>query len=310
VRADKPYRLAVGSFVEDYNNKVEIITLDEQYEQFVQDPKYTVAHPYPATKLMFLPDKDTNMPDLLASSSDFLRLWRITDDGIVLQKVLNNSKNSEFAEPLTSFDWNDADLKRVATASVDTTCTVWDIEKGVVETQLIAHDREVYDIAWGGATMFASVSADGSVRVFDLRDKEHSTITYESPRAQPLMRLGWNRQDPRYMATIAIDSPRVIVLDVRFPSVPFAELARHHGAVNTLAWAPHSTCHVCTAGDDCQALIWDLKPLSATAVPLEASLDPIMAYNAGAEVHQLHWSSSQPDWVAVAFNNKAQILQV
>ena len=35
--------------------------------------------------------------------------------------------------------------------------------------QLIAHDKEVYDIAWGGLGVFASVSADGSVRVFDLR---------------------------------------------------------------------------------------------------------------------------------------------
>jgi WD40 repeat protein len=47
-------------------------------------------------------------------------------------------------------------------------------QKGVVDTQLIAHDREVYDIAWGGVGVFASVSADGSVRVFDLR---HSSLT-------------------------------------------------------------------------------------------------------------------------------------
>lgn len=43
------------------------------------------------------------------------------------------------------------------------------LQKGVVDTQLIAHDKEVYDIAWGGKGVFASVSADGSVRVFDLR---------------------------------------------------------------------------------------------------------------------------------------------
>ncbi|CAN7070531.1 unnamed protein product [Brassica oleracea var. botrytis] len=49
-----------------------------------------------------------------------------------------------------------------------------------VDTQLIAHDKEVLDIAWGGVGVFASVSADGSVRVFYLRDKEHSTIIYES----------------------------------------------------------------------------------------------------------------------------------
>ena len=42
-------------------------------------------------------------------------------------------------------------------------------QRGEVDTQLIAHDKEVYDIAWGGLGVFATVSADGSVRVFDLR---------------------------------------------------------------------------------------------------------------------------------------------
>ena len=40
------------------------------------------------------------------------------------------------------------------TSSIDTTCTIWDLEKEVVDTQLIAHDREVYDFAWGGAGVF------------------------------------------------------------------------------------------------------------------------------------------------------------
>ena len=48
------------------------------------------------------------------------------------------------------------------------------------------------------------------------RDKEHSTIIYESPQPDtPLLRLGWNKQDPRYMATISMDSSRVVVLDIR-----------------------------------------------------------------------------------------------
>jgi len=28
--------------------------------------------------------------------------------------------------------------------------------------------------------------------------------------------------------------------------------------VNAVCWAPHSAVHLCSAGDDCQALIWDL----------------------------------------------------
>ena len=41
--------------------------------------------------------------------------------------VLQN-KNSEFCAPLTSFDWNETDPKRLGTSSIDTTCTIWDIE--------------------------------------------------------------------------------------------------------------------------------------------------------------------------------------
>ena len=46
--------------------------------------------------------------------------------------------------------------------------------KGEIKTQLIAHDQEVYDVSFskgraGTANTFATVGADGSVRMFDLR---------------------------------------------------------------------------------------------------------------------------------------------
>ena len=182
-----------------------------------------------------------------------------------------------------------------------------------METQLIAHDREVYDFAWGGAGVFASVSADASVRVFDLRDKDHSTIIYESPNSDtPLLRLAWNRQDPRYLATIALDSPKTLVLDIRFPTAPVAELGRHTAAVNAITWAPHSPQHLCTAADDATAVIWDLSGLPQTPgqAPVGPGLEPILAYNAGSEVNQLQWSVAQPEWVSVCFANKTQILRV
>ncbi|KAJ7545507.1 hypothetical protein O6H91_09G123000 [Diphasiastrum complanatum] len=308
VRKDCKFRLGIGSFIEEYRNKVEIVQLDDEMNKFVADPKLSFEHPYPTTKIMFIPDKECQKPDLMATTGDFLRIWHIQEDKVEVKSLLNNNKNSEFCAPLTSFDWNELELKRVGTSSIDTTCTIWDIEREVVDTQLIAHDKEVYDIAWGGVGVFASVSADGSVRVFDLRDKEHSTIIYESPQPDtPLLRLGWNKQDPRYMATIFLDSLKVVVLDIRLPTLPVAELQRHQAAVNAIAWAPHSSCHICTAGDDSQALIWDLSNMSQ---PVDGGLDPILAYTAKAEINQLQWSSSQPDWVAIAFSNKLEILRV
>ena len=102
---------------------------------------------------------------------------------------------------------------------------------GHVKTQLIAHDKEVYDIAFskagGGRDMFASVGADGSVRMFDLRHLEHSTIIYEDPSHTPLLRLAWNKQDPNYLATVAMDACEVIILDVRVPCTPVARYSVH-----------------------------------------------------------------------------------
>jgi len=52
---------------------------------------------------------------------------------------------------------------------------------------------------------FSSVCHAGA----DDRDKEHSTIIFEGPSDTPLLRLGWNKQDPRYIATLLADSPKV-----------------------------------------------------------------------------------------------------
>lgn len=64
--------------------------MDEAREQFQADPRLSFVHPFPATKLMFLPVKDPNQPDLLATTSDFLRIWSISEDGVALEKLLNN----------------------------------------------------------------------------------------------------------------------------------------------------------------------------------------------------------------------------
>ena len=96
------------------------------------------------------------------------------------------------------------------------------------------------------------------------------------------------------------------------------------------ARAPHSSCHICTAGDDAQALIWDLSAMARPASVVAGGsagggggggggggagaavtgLDPILAYSAGAEICGLQWSSAAPDWVAICFANKMQILRV
>jgi WD repeat-containing protein 68 len=98
VRPDQRFRVALGSFVEDYNNRVEVVQLNEETGKFAS--RGTFVHPYPTTKIMFCPDKTGAREDLLATTGDYLRIWKMPKDGsnqpITMQALLNNNKNSEF----------------------------------------------------------------------------------------------------------------------------------------------------------------------------------------------------------------------
>lgn len=208
--------MAIGSYVEQYSNTVSIIkkypTDNDLGQSLYKAGEFD--HPYPCTKIVWSPDvRNAASRDLLATTGDYLRVWNVMDEGMgngtvqcVKECLLNNNKTSEYCAPLTSFDWNETDTNIIGTSSIDTTCTIWDIETQTARTQLIAHDREVFDLAFArGKDVFASVGADGSVRMFDLRSLEHSTIIYESPNLDPLLRLEWNKQDPNYLATFMVD---------------------------------------------------------------------------------------------------------
>ena len=302
------FKLALGSFIEDPSNKVEVIQLNETTKKF--DLLATFDHVYPPTKVMWMPNATGQKPDLLASSTDSLRIWQ-SDNTPSLKCNLVNVRSSEFNAPLTSFDWNADDPNMIATSSIDTTCTVWDLERETVRTQMIAHDKEVYDIAFArGVDTFASVGADGSVRQFDLRNLEHSSILYESPGDfTPLLRLAWNKVNPYFLAALAMDSNVVMILDIRGPPIPVTELSGHQNSVNALAWSPNSAYHICTAGDDNQALIWDLQK-GHHSTEGDRVTEPMLAYTAGAEIPALQWPSSQFDWIAVAFNRCVQTVKI
>lgn len=161
------------------------------------------THSYPVTRLLWEPPSSQKQStDLLATSGDHLRLWSLPSDTSVASPgggsitgrqrelpvtkltplaLLSNSKTPDHTAPLTSLDWNTVSPSLIITSSIDTTCTIWDIPSLTAKTQLIAHDKEVYDVRFcaGSVDVFVSCGQDGSVRMFDLRSLEHSTIIYE-----------------------------------------------------------------------------------------------------------------------------------
>ena len=216
--------------------------------------------------------------------------------------------SEDFCAPVTSFDWSAEDPRLVAACSIDTTVSLWDLETQLVTVHLIAHDKEVFDVAFQskGSNVFATCGADGSVRVFDIRRMDHCTVVYENPHLTlPMMRVEWNRQDPNYLAAITAESSDVVVFDFRYPAMSEARLrGGHTGPLNSFAWAPHSSSNLCTAGEDNRAVIWDTQDASRT----DGSSG--LTYEAGGPLNYVSWSAQHTDWIAVSFAECVQMLHV
>jgi DDB1- and CUL4-associated factor 7 len=114
---------------------MQIIQLDDEKGEIVS--KGGFDHPYPATRIMWAPEAASRDKDLLATAGDYLRLWQVFPDGDTkMESLLNNNRNTEYCAPLTSFDWNELDPAFVGACSIDTTCTIWDLNVRKVKTQV------------------------------------------------------------------------------------------------------------------------------------------------------------------------------
>lgn len=78
------FRLAIGSYVEQYSNAVQIVKKRPADNSMALESQLYKAcefdHPYPCTKILWSPDVSATK-DLLATTGDYLRVWSATDDG-------------------------------------------------------------------------------------------------------------------------------------------------------------------------------------------------------------------------------------
>ncbi|KAI9856088.1 MAG: hypothetical protein M1824_005683 [Vezdaea acicularis] len=330
-------KIAVGSYLEDGHNFIQILDTHVVPEQSAPGgPSYSMdfsklaeaTHPYPVTRILWEPPSSQKQTtDLLATSGDHLRLWSLPPNAsassasnsitrtsnshnpaphkLTPLALLSNSKSPEHTAPLTSLDWNTLSPSLIITSSIDTTCTIWDIPTLTAKTQLIAHDKEVFDVRFcaNSVDVFVSCGADGSVRMFDLRSLEHSTIIYEpsekgdkesgsgkmSPTtaqqtmtySPPLLRLAASPHDAHLLATFSQDSNIIRILDVRQPGQALLELQGHSASVNCIEWSPSRRGTLATGGDDSLVLLWDLLNQGNAAATPTASINGVPHGQAG-----------------------------
>ena len=264
--------------------------------------KSQVQCEFPVSSILFSPHEQNK--NLLISTSDILRLYSY-DEETLTSKVAFTKRRKDYCGPLTACDWSRVNNSIIGVCSVDTTCAILDLNKVEVKYMIIAHNKEVYDIALGQDEFtFMSTGADGSVRLFDIRQANSSSIIFETSDESAMTRLKWNMVNPNFILTVIVDKNEIYILDQRKLTSPYAILKVHTNVVNNAIWAPESNTNLISVSDDKTALLWDIY--CDTNRPEEF----IMKYKAENEIENVAWGDVTQNWVGIIDGNQAEILRI
>ena len=264
--------------------------------------KSQVKCEFPVSSILFSPHEENK--NLLISTSDILSVYSYEQEQLNLQ-VAFRSKTKNYNGPLTSCDWSRANNAIIGVSSVDHTCSIWDLNKREQKYMIIAHDKEVYDISLGQDEFtFMSTGADGSVRLFDSRTANSSSIIFETRDESPMIRLKWNSVNPNFILTVIVDKNEIYILDQRKLNAPYGILKVHTNVVNNAIWAPQSNSNLISVSDDKSALLWDIYCDS------EKPEEYIMKYEAENEIENVAWGEVTQNWIGIIDGNQAEILRI
>lgn len=129
----------------------------------------------------------------------------------------------------------------------------------MLQASLSGHESVVYEARWHPrqSGVIASVSADASLRLFDLRQ----TVPIVRPLAHPteILSVDWSKYDDSLLATGACDNT-VRLWDIRMFNEPVGILRGHEAAVRRVKFDPHRRDRLASTGYDGHIRLWNLIP--------------------------------------------------
>jgi ribosome assembly protein RRB1 len=237
-------------------------------------------------------------PGLVASMADTGSVHVFDASGALKSMMSHGPRQAAPAKPLFSFsghraegyalDWSPAAAGRLATGDCTGTIHVWQPQANgsswAVDAQqgYKGHAGSVEDVQWSAAepTVFASASADRTVRIWDTRDRSKAQITVQAHGADVNV-ISWNRS-VGYLLASGSDDGSFKAWDLRAlgkSNACLAHFSYHKGAVTSIEWAPHDESVLALSSADQQLTVWDLSvEADDSAAPMQAEFPPQLLF--------------------------------
>jgi len=262
--------LACGSFLVDAPNVVDIFSMN--FDNLQEPTKQAqLPHAFPVSCARWLA-KGPGFPELLITSSDYLRIWNSRGE---LQTILQHTDNhKDVSAQITSVDvCCDASTGSSAQlASCDSygLCGFWDVERGVMHTKLDL-EQPLCDVGFGPGSLAAVAGNQGDCFLVDRRQPREVGILAppRHVRAPATAKLAWGLHRPDIFAVAwQGEHAGTAIYNAAYRESP-PQLLRHHhrdGVVADLSWSPAFPELLCCAGEHGTVEVFEFSRSTAEAV--------------------------------------------
>ncbi|TIC27248.1 WD40 repeat-like protein [Wallemia mellicola] len=172
-----------------------------------------------------------------------------------------------------------------------------------------SHTSSVEDLQWSPseATVFASCSADRTVRIWDTRVRnKKSVVNVMDAHDEDVNVINWNKQT-EYLLASGGDEGNVKVWDLRNfkPNMtsrpdPVANFDWHKGAITAIEWHATEQSVLAASGADDQVTLWDLaveldqEELAQHEIESQVPPQLMFCHQGQKDIKEVHWHSQIP----------------
>ncbi|KAJ9053653.1 Ribosome assembly protein rrb1 [Entomophthora muscae] len=213
-----------------------------------------------------------------------------------------------------AMDWSSLEAGKLLTGDNDRRIYLTTInDSGIFPDRVpfSGHQSSVEDLQWSPVqkNIFASCSADKTVRIWDIRAKKRAHVTFTAHN-EDVNVISWNRNVSHLLAS-GSDDGTFSIWDLRSLKVvssgkpaPVAHFKWHTAPITSIEWHPTDESTLAVAGADDQVTQWDLSVEQDDEDPAHAALKQangavvppqlLFSHQGQTNIKEIHWHRQLP----------------